>query len=48
MVDVNEQLGEDLIDLYGGKIEGVFWLWAAGAADANVEVRSLTIFQGDF
>ena len=47
MVDLNMQFGQDIIDAYDGKIEGVFWIWAAGAADANVEVLSFTIFQGD-
>lgn len=46
MVDLNEQLGQDIIDAYNGKLEGKLWIWAAGAADANVEVLSLTIFQG--
>ena len=47
MVDLNMQFGQDIIDAYDGKIEGVFWIWAVGAADANVEVLSFTIFQGD-
>lgn len=47
MVDLNKQFGEDIIDVYDGKLEGVFWLWVTGAADANVEVLSFTIFQGE-
>lgn len=47
MVDVNAQFGQDIIDVYNGKIEGKFWIWAAGAADANVEVIQLVIFQGN-
>ncbi|PKK93733.1 MAG: hypothetical protein CVV61_03175 [Tenericutes bacterium HGW-Tenericutes-6] len=46
MVDLNLQFGQDIIDAYDGKIEGTFWIWAVGAADANVEVLSFTIFQG--
>ncbi len=46
MVDINAQFGQDIIDAYNGKIEGKFWIWAVGAADANVEVLSLVIFQG--
>ncbi|VEU82422.1 LptM family lipoprotein [Acholeplasma hippikon] len=47
MADINAQFGQDIIDAYNGKIEGKFWIWAVGAADAQVEVLSFTIFQGE-
>lgn len=46
MSDLNAQFGQDIIDAYGGKLTGVFWIWAAGAADANVEIRSFSILTG--
>lgn len=46
LINANDQIGKELIDLYGGKIEGKFWIWAAGAANANVEVREFLILQG--
>ena len=39
-------LVKTLLMLTTEKIEGKFWIWAVGAADANVEVLSLVIFQG--
>lgn len=47
MVDLNSQFGQDIIDVYNGKIEGKFWIWAVGASDANVEVLSFSILQGN-
>jgi len=43
-VDLREKLGKDFIDLYGEKVEGVFWIYAAGSPEAVVEVTSVKIF----
>ena len=43
-VDLREKLGKDFIDLYGEKVEGVFWIYAAGSPEAVVEITSVKIF----
>jgi hypothetical protein len=43
-VDLREKLGQDFIDLYGEKVEGVFWIYAAGSPEAVVEITSVKIF----
>ncbi|MEL3907374.1 MAG: hypothetical protein P1P65_10215 [Treponema sp.] len=47
LVNVNEQIGDNIIKLYGGKIEGKLLIWAAGAANAQIEVREIIIFHGN-
>lgn len=42
--DLKLKLGQDFIDLYGQKAEGVIWLYAAGSPDAAVEITSVKIF----
>lgn len=48
MANLNEQISKDMTDAYSGKIEGVFWLWASGGAEANFEVREMMILEGNF
>ena len=43
-VDMTEKLGQSFIDMYGEKVEGVFWLYAAGSPDATVEITQVKIF----
>ncbi|NLW60550.1 MAG: hypothetical protein GX073_09455 [Firmicutes bacterium] len=43
-VDLREKLGQIFIDMYGEKVEGVFWLYAAGSPEATVEVTSVKMF----
>lgn len=46
MTNLNEKFTSDLIDAYGGSITGRFWLWAAGGATAEFEVRQFVLFNG--
>ncbi|GHV31468.1 hypothetical protein AGMMS4952_20300 [Spirochaetia bacterium] len=41
--DIRLKLGQDFIDIYGEKAEGVFWIYAAGSPDATVEISSVKI-----
>ncbi len=43
-VDLRAKVGQDFIDLYGEKVEGVFWIYAAGSPEATVEVTSVKMF----
>lgn len=43
-VDIRAKLGQIFIDLYGEKVEGVFWLYAAGSPEATVEITSVKMF----
>lgn len=43
-VDLRAKLGQIFIDMYGEKVEGVFWLYAAGSPDATVEITSVRMF----
>lgn len=42
--DIKLKLGQDFIDLYGEKVEGVIWLYPAGGPEATVEISSVKIF----
>jgi len=43
-VDLRAKLGQIFIDIYGEKVEGVFWLYAAGSPEAEVEITSVKMF----
>lgn len=43
-VDLRAKLGQIFIDMYGEKVEGVFWLYAAGSPEATVEITSVRMF----
>ncbi len=43
-VDLKAKLGQDFIDAYGDKVEGVLWIYAAGSPDATVEISSVKMF----
>ena len=43
-VDLRAKLGQIFIDLYGEKVEGAFWLYAAGSPEATVEITSVKMF----
>jgi predicted small lipoprotein YifL len=43
-VDLKAKLGQDFIDAYGEKVEGVLWIYAAGSPDAVVEISSVKMF----
>lgn len=42
--DLRAKLGQSFIDLYTEKVEGVFWVYAAGSPEAVVEVTSVKMF----
>lgn len=42
--DLKAKLGQDFIEAYGDKVEGVIWIYAAGSPDATVEISSVKIF----
>lgn len=42
--DLRAKLGQDFIGLYGEKVEGVFWIYAAGGPTATVEITSVRMF----
>jgi hypothetical protein len=42
--DLRVKLGQDFIGLYGEKVEGVFWIYAAGGPTATVEITSVRMF----
>lgn len=41
--DIKAKLGQDFIDIYGEKIEGVIWIYTAGGPEATVEVTSVKL-----
>ena len=43
-VDLRAKLGQDVIGLYGEKIEGVFWIYTTGGPESTVEITGLKIF----
>lgn len=43
-VDLKAKFGQDFIDAYGEKVEGVIWIYAAGSPDATVEISSVKMF----
>jgi len=43
-VDIRSKLGEDVISLYGEKIEGVLWIIAAKSPEAQVEVSEIKMY----
>jgi hypothetical protein len=46
-VDMRAKVGEDFISMYGEKIEGVIWIYAAGSPEAVVEVSEVKIMNGN-
>ncbi len=42
VVNLNEAL-QDVAEAYGNVFEGVFWVYATGAGDANVDVMSVSL-----
>lgn len=42
--DLKAKLGQDFIDAYGDKVEGVIWIYAAGSPEASVEISSVKMF----
>jgi len=44
-VNMRDKVGEDFVSLYGEKVEGVLWVYAAGSPDAVVEVTEVKILE---
>jgi hypothetical protein len=43
-VDIRSKLGEEVIELYGEKIEGVIWIFACKSPESQVEVSEVKMF----